>query len=58
MLDSTSSVLSSRLIALQGKLERVPFDIPDAETEIVGGRSRNIQARSWPFSDYWAISKW
>jgi NADH-quinone oxidoreductase subunit H len=25
------------LIALQGKLERVPFDIPDAETEIVGG---------------------
>ena len=25
------------IIALQGKLERVPFDIPDAETEIVGG---------------------
>ncbi len=25
------------LIALQGKLERVPFDIPEAETEIVGG---------------------
>jgi NADH-quinone oxidoreductase subunit H len=25
------------LIAVQGKLERVPFDIPDAETEIVGG---------------------
>jgi NADH-quinone oxidoreductase subunit H len=25
------------LIALQAKLERVPFDIPHAETEIVGG---------------------
>lgn len=25
------------IIALQGKLERVPFDIPEAETEIVGG---------------------
>jgi NADH-quinone oxidoreductase subunit H len=25
------------LVALQGKLERVPFDIPEAETEIVGG---------------------
>ncbi len=25
------------LIALQGKLERVPFDMPEAETEIVGG---------------------
>ena len=25
------------IIALQGKLERIPFDIPDAETEIVGG---------------------
>ncbi len=25
------------LIALQGKLERVPFDIPEAETEIVSG---------------------
>lgn len=25
------------LIATQGKLERAPFDIPDAETEIVGG---------------------
>ena len=25
------------VIALQGKLERVPFDIPEAETEIVGG---------------------
>ncbi len=25
------------LIALQGKLERVPFDLPEAETEIVGG---------------------
>lgn len=25
------------LIALQAKLERVPFDIPEAETEVVGG---------------------
>ncbi|HBE78380.1 MAG TPA: NADH-quinone oxidoreductase subunit H [Firmicutes bacterium] len=25
------------LVALQGKLERVPFDIPEAETEIVAG---------------------
>jgi len=25
------------LTALQGKLERVPFDIPEAETEVVGG---------------------
>jgi NADH-quinone oxidoreductase subunit H len=25
------------IIAVQGKLERVPFDLPDAETEIVGG---------------------
>ncbi len=25
------------VIAMQGKLERVPFDIPDAETEIVAG---------------------
>ncbi len=25
------------IVTLQGKLERLPFDIPDAETEIVGG---------------------
>ncbi len=25
------------IIAVQGKLERIPFDIPEAETEIVGG---------------------
>lgn len=25
------------LVALQGKLERIPFDLPEAETEIVGG---------------------
>jgi len=32
----------SGLIALQGKLERKPFDIPDAETELVAG----------PFTEY------
>jgi len=30
------------IVALQGKLERVPFDIPDAKTEIVAG----------PFTEY------
>ncbi|HBC86217.1 MAG TPA: NADH-quinone oxidoreductase subunit H [Lentisphaeria bacterium] len=25
------------VIAIQGKLERIPFDIPEAETEVVGG---------------------
>lgn len=34
--------LAIALIALQGKLERVPFDIPHAETEVVGG----------PFTEY------
>lgn len=29
--------LAISLVALQGKLERVPFDIPHGETEIVGG---------------------
>jgi len=33
---------AAALIATQGKLERVPFDIPDAETEIVAG----------PFTEY------
>ena len=30
------------IVAMQGKLERVPFDIPEAETEIVAG----------PFTEY------
>lgn len=33
------------LIALQGKLERVPFDIPEAETEIVGGTFTEYSGR-------------
>jgi NADH-quinone oxidoreductase subunit H len=33
------------LIALQGKLERVPFDIPEAETEIVGGAFTEYSGR-------------
>jgi NADH-quinone oxidoreductase subunit H len=33
------------LVALQGKLERVPFDIPDAETEIVGGTFTEYSGR-------------
>jgi NADH-quinone oxidoreductase subunit H len=33
------------IIALQGKLERVPFDIPEAETEIVGGAFTEYSGR-------------
>ena len=33
------------LVALQGKLERVPFDIPEAETEIVGGTFTEYSGR-------------
>jgi NADH-quinone oxidoreductase subunit H len=33
------------LISLQGKLEKVPFDIPDAETEIVGGTFTEYSGR-------------
>jgi len=33
------------LIALQGKLERVPFDMPEAETEIVGGTFTEYSGR-------------
>ncbi|HWR19741.1 MAG TPA: complex I subunit 1 family protein [Clostridia bacterium] len=33
------------IVALQGKLERVPFDIPDAETEIVGGTFTEYSGR-------------
>jgi NADH-quinone oxidoreductase subunit H len=33
------------LVALQGKLEKVPFDIPDAETEIVGGTFTEYSGR-------------
>lgn len=32
-------------VALQGKLERVPFDIPEAETEIVGGAFTEYSGR-------------
>lgn len=33
------------LIALQGKLEKVPFDMPEAETEIVGGTFTEYSGR-------------
>ncbi|MDD2772682.1 MAG: NADH-quinone oxidoreductase subunit H, partial [Elusimicrobiales bacterium] len=33
------------LVALQGKLERVPFDIPHGETEIVGGAFTEYSGR-------------
>lgn len=34
------------LVAVQGKLERVPFDIPDAETEVVAGSFTEYSGRS------------
>jgi NADH-quinone oxidoreductase subunit H len=37
------------LVALQGKLERLPFDIPDAETEIVGGTFTEYSGRLLAF---------
>jgi len=37
------------LVALQGKLERVPFDIPHAETEIVGGVFTEYSGRLYGF---------
>jgi NADH-quinone oxidoreductase subunit H len=33
------------IVALMGKLERVPFDIPEAETEIVGGAFTEYSGR-------------
>jgi NADH-quinone oxidoreductase subunit H len=38
------------LITMQGKLERVPFDIPHAETEIVGGVFTEYSGRLYGFS--------
>lgn len=37
------------LMALQGKLEKAPFDIPDAETEIVGGTFTEYSGRLLAF---------
>ena len=37
------------VVALQGKLERVPFDIPEAETEIVGGAFTEYTGRLLAF---------
>ncbi|MDR0291643.1 MAG: NADH-quinone oxidoreductase subunit H [Elusimicrobium sp.] len=41
--------LGVSLVALQGKLERVPFDIPHAETEIVGGVFTEYSGRLYGF---------
>jgi len=41
--------LGVALIALQAKLERVPFDIPEAETEIVGGTLAELTGRGLAF---------
>ena len=37
------------IVALQGKLERVPFDIPEAKTEIVGGTFTEYSGRLLAF---------
>ncbi len=37
------------LLALQGKLERIPFDIPEAETEIVAGHLTEYSGRRLAF---------
>ncbi len=37
------------LIALQAKLERVPFDVPHAETEIVGGTFTEYSGKKLAF---------
>jgi NADH-quinone oxidoreductase subunit H len=43
LLNSAGFVIA--LIALLGKLEKVPFDIPEAETEIVGGSFTEYSGR-------------
>jgi NADH-quinone oxidoreductase subunit H len=39
--------LGVAVIALQGKLERVPFDSPEAETEVVGGTFTEFSGRRY-----------
>jgi NADH-quinone oxidoreductase subunit H len=46
--------LGVAMIALMGKLERVPFDIPEAETEIVAGSFTEYSGRFLAFFR-WAI---
>lgn len=42
--------LAVALITIQGKLERVPFDIPHAETEIVGGVFTEYSGKLYGFT--------
>jgi NADH-quinone oxidoreductase subunit H len=37
------------IVALQGKLEKIPFDMPEAETEIVGGTFTEYSGRHLAF---------